>query len=200
MHLAELTEIAGGSGSKSLDAQLVLREVSPESLPACTETVQKPKARAVGQTTPDDMPAEVTALERELLQELHRGSLSDVEGDELHRFCTEKEWKNPAVKSLWFDRWLPAYWKTESGSRKLAQLETYGLMHKNADKRSEPDLARIAVIAELRRRIRTDEEFCGMLSQGVSEGRLPMDFISMICADIWQEPTQAESELAHADN
>ena len=45
-------------------------------------------------------PTEIRALENELLEELHRGSLADVDYGEVHKFCTDKEWKNPAVKSL----------------------------------------------------------------------------------------------------
>jgi hypothetical protein len=138
--------------------------------------------------TAEGVPAEVRTLERELLDELHRASIADVDYGEVHTFCDERKWTTPAVRSLFFDRWLPAYWKSEQGSKKLAELEAYGLMHNNPGQRSNADIERFELIAELRRRIRLDEEFCGMLAQGVSEGEIPMELINLICSDIWAEP------------
>jgi hypothetical protein len=213
--ISQLRAIAADSKDfRATEASLVLRELNIGALPVSTETVHtqaKPSASTVAKAkavindpsstpeqreaawiklkTPEDIPAEVRALENKLLEELHCGSLADVDACDLHKFCSEKEWKNPAVKALWFDRWLPAYWKTEQGSRKLAELETYGLMHNNPGKRSETDLESFALIAELRRRIRVDDEFCGMLVKGVSEGKLPIELVCLICSDIWAEPT-----------
>ncbi len=163
--------------SRAADALLVLRELGLDSSSiSCTDSVQsqaEPSAYAVAKAkaiindpastpeqreaawvklkTVEDIPSQVRALEHELLEEFHHSSIADCDYGDVHSFCTEKEWKNPAVKSLFFDRWLPAFWKTETGSRKLVELETYGLMHNNPGKRSDADLERIAIVAELRR-------------------------------------------------
>lgn len=191
---------AGNAAARELLTELGLLAAQPSTYTASkakevindpASTPEQREAAWIKLKTPEDIPAEVRALERELLEEFHQASIADVEYGDIHKFCTDKKWTNPAAKSLFFDRWLPAYRNTEQGSRKLAELETYRLMHKNPDKRSPSDLERMAAIAELRRRIRVDEEFCGMLATSVSEGKVPMEFIDLICSDIWEEPSQA---------
>ena len=46
----------------------------------------------------------------------------------------------------------------------------------------------MSLMAEVRRRIRTDEEFCGMISKGVAEGKIPLSFLTDVLTNLWQEP------------
>lgn len=194
---ASLKRLADAGGE---DARQVLTELGLLTPQPSTYTVAKAKdiindpastpeqreAAWIKVKTPEDIPAEVRQLEIELLEEVSRGSIADVDHTQIHKFCTDKEWKNPAVKSLFFDRWLPPYWKSEH-SLKLAQVETYKLMHDNPTKRSESDLEAIALLAETRRRIRTDEEFCGQIAEGVSSGTIPLSFLTdVLLADLWK--------------
>jgi hypothetical protein len=203
---ASLKRLADAGGE---DARQVLRELGLLTPQLSTYTVAKAKdiindpastpeqreAAWIKLKTPEDIPAEVRQLEIELLEEVSRGSIADVDYAGIHQFCTDREWKNPAVKSLFFDRWLPAYWKSEQGSRKLAELEKYKMMNDSPTKRGESDLQAMDLIAETRRRIRTDEEFCGQIAEGVSEDRIPLSFLTdVLLADLWQ-PTSLEQAV-----
>jgi hypothetical protein len=131
----------------------------------------------------------VNMLERELLNDLSRPNLEAVEYDDIHTFLTAKGWNELAIGL--FDRWFLAYSSTEEGSKKIAQLEVYKLMH-DADERGEtPDHTAIALFTEIRRRIRSDEEFRKMLSAGVSKGEITLDYLDTLTTNIWRKPEAA---------
>jgi hypothetical protein len=147
-----------------------------------TSTTEQREAAWGKIKTPEDIPAQVQALESELLESLHRRSLADVDYGEVHTFCDERKWTNPAVRLLFFERWLPTYWQTEQGSRKLAELELYELMFINPDKREDSDIAAMKAIAEIRRRLRVDEDFYEMFKNGVATGEISSQvFESVVC-------------------
>jgi hypothetical protein len=97
--LAELAEIAGGSGGKSLDAQLVLREINPDALPASTDNGQtKPKRVAGG--IPE-------AIDKELLAYQTRNILDDESELSTYNPRDVKFWTNtanPADAKTWAEQ------------------------------------------------------------------------------------------------
>jgi hypothetical protein len=204
---ASLKRLADAGGEDARQVLIELGLLAPEPSPYTTakakqvindpaSTPEQREAAWVKLKTPEDIPAEVRQLEIELLEEVSRGSIADVDYAEVHRFCTDKEWTNPAVKSLFFERWLPAYWKSEQGSRKLAELEKYKMMNDSPTKRGESDLQAMDLIAETRRRIRTDEEFCRQIAEGVSDGTIPLSFLTdALLADLWK-PTFEQAVTA----
>jgi hypothetical protein len=194
---ASLKRLADAGGE---DARQALTELGLLTPPPSTYTVSKMKAVIndpaatpeeresawIMLKAPEDIPAEVRKLEAELLEEVSSASIAAVTFQDLHEFCTAREWRNPAVASL-FQRWLETYFKSEAGSRKLAQLETYKLLHDNPSDRHDSETGIIPFLAEVRRRVRTDEDFCTMLSQGVAKNEIPMDWLTAICSNIWVE-------------
>jgi hypothetical protein len=196
---------AGGEDARQALIELGLLPAQPSTytIAKAKEVINDPEstpeqreAAWIKVKTPEDIPAGVRQLEIELLEEVSRGSIDDVAYAEIHQFCTDREWKNPAVKSLFFGRWLPAYWKSEQGSRKLAELEKYKMMNDRPTKRSESDLQAMGFIAETRRRIRTDEAFFRQIAEGVSEGKIPLSFLTdVLLADLWK-PTAEQAVTA----
>ena len=200
--LKRLAEAGGEDARKVLtDLGLLAPDASPYTIANAkavindpSSTPQQREAAWVKLKTPEDVPAETRKLERELLEETSCASITDVNYQDVHKFCTEQEWKNPAVVAL-FERWLHAYWKTEQGSRKLAEAETYALMHKLSDQRGDNDSAAMGFLAELRRRIRADETFCEMLAQGIAKNEIPIEWIDVICGDLWKDPAPPEQAV-----
>lgn len=129
----------------------------------------------------------VDGLESELLAQAARLHISTIEHGAIHEFCTAKGWTKIPTRLLYFDRWLPAYFATDHGSRKLAELETYKMMHDTDGRKEKPDKAKIALFTEIRRRIRTDAQFRKMLAEGVGKGELSLDYVKGLTADIWQD-------------
>ncbi|HZR57041.1 MAG TPA: hypothetical protein VFA74_09235 [Terriglobales bacterium] len=108
---------------------------------------------------------EVSALESTLLTETGKVSIVDVPYQDIQKFCTASGWKEPAVRSLFFDRWFPVYASTPEGAEKMRLLEEYGLTH-NAQMRGEqPNTDRIAVLTLARKRLRTSPGFADLLAK-----------------------------------
>jgi hypothetical protein len=158
----------------NLDARLVLRELglSKDETPA----------RAANGT--------LSPLEKDLLIATHKADIRFVDYLEIHQFCTENGWDEDEVKALYFDRWLPAYFQTDEGSRKLAKLESYKMMADASQRGEKPNLGAIDALVEVRRRLRTDPEFRQMFVDGCKTEE-DLAFIKLLTVNLLDDEVPA---------
>lgn len=80
----------------------------------------------------------VARLEAELLQTLAKPDLASVSYFDVHRFCSDRTWRVPAVRSL-YDRWLDAFLASDNGQAHVEEIASHLRKHDFNDWKNAAD-------------------------------------------------------------